>query len=138
MPPAESSSTNQGVRAPAGQQPRRYGMPRWLWLTGLALRGLVTRPFYRADAIRQMDEMGVRSLWIVVLTGFFTGMVLALQSAVQMKRFGATVYIGNLVSASMIRELGPVLAVLMVAGRVGSGIAAELGAMRVTQQIDAL
>src|SRR2546430_6227631 len=85
-----------------------------------------------------MDEIGVKSLGIVLLTGFFTGMVLALQSSVQLKTFGATMYIGNLVSASMIRELGPVLAGLMVAGRVGSGIAAQLGSMRVTEQIDAL
>src|SRR5688500_17850391 len=65
-------------------------------------------------------------------------MVLALQSSVQLKTFGATMYIGRLVAASMIRELGPVLAGLMVAGRVGSGIAAQLGSMRVTEQIDAL
>jgi phospholipid/cholesterol/gamma-HCH transport system permease protein len=74
----------------------------------------------------------------VLLTGFFTGMVLALQSSVQLRTFGATQYIGSLVSASMVRELGPVLAGLMVAGRVGSGIAAEIGSMRVTEQIDAL
>ena len=85
-----------------------------------------------------MDEIGVKSLGIVLLTGFFTGMVLALQSSVQLKTFGATMYIGRLVAASMIRELGPVLAGLMVAGRVGSGIAAQLGSMRVTEQIDAL
>jgi phospholipid/cholesterol/gamma-HCH transport system permease protein len=88
--------------------------------------------------VQQMDVMGVQSLGIVVLTGLFTGMVLALQSSVQMKQFGATQYIGQLVSASMIRELGPVLAGLMVAGRVGSGIAAQLGSMKVTEQIDAL
>src|SRR4051812_49565784 len=85
-----------------------------------------------------MDEIGVKSLGIVLLTGFFTGMVLALQSSVQLKTFGATMYIGNLVSASMVRELGPVLTGLMVAGRVGSGIAAELGSMMVTDQIAAL
>src|SRR5438552_5750178 len=85
-----------------------------------------------------MDEFGVRSLGIVSLTGLFTGMVLALQSQVELTMFGAAIYIGNLVSASMIRELGPVLAGLMVAGRVGSGIAAQLGSMRVTEQIDAL
>ena len=85
-----------------------------------------------------MDVIGVQSLGIVLLTGFFTGMVLALQSSVQLKTFGATMYIGKLVAASMIRELGPVLAGLMVAGRVGSGIAAQLGSMRVTEQIDAL
>ena len=107
-------------------------------LAGKSLRFIFARPFYTQDVIQQMDEIGVKSLGIVVLTGLFTGMVLALQSSVQLKTFGATMYIGNLVSASMIRELGPVLAGLMVAGRVGSGIAAQLGSMRVTEQIDAL
>jgi phospholipid/cholesterol/gamma-HCH transport system permease protein len=108
---------------------------------GLGLRtakGLVTRPFYSRDAVVQLDSIGVGSLGIVFLTGLFTGMVLALQSAVEMERFGATIYIGRLVGASTVRELGPVLTALMVSGRAGSGIAAELGAMRVTEQIDAL
>jgi phospholipid/cholesterol/gamma-HCH transport system permease protein len=103
-----------------------------------ATRFIIARPFYGADVVQQMDAIGVQSLGIVFLTGFFTGMVLALQSSVQMAQFGATMYIGRLVTASMIRELGPVLAGLMVAGRVGSGIAAQLGSMRVTEQIDAL
>ena len=103
-----------------------------------SLRFIFARPFYAQDTVQQMDEIGVKSLGIVLLTGFFTGMVLALQSSVQLKLFGATMYIGTLVTASMIRELGPVLAGLMVAGRVGSGIAAQLGSMRVTEQIDAL
>jgi phospholipid/cholesterol/gamma-HCH transport system permease protein len=103
-----------------------------------ALRFIFARPFYGGDLVQQMDAIGVQSLGIVLLTGFFTGMVLALQSSVQLKTFGAEIYIGRLVSASMIRELGPVLAGLMVAGRVGSGIAAQLGSMRVTEQIDAL
>jgi phospholipid/cholesterol/gamma-HCH transport system permease protein len=107
-------------------------------LAGNAIRFIFVRPFYREDLVQQMDAIGVQSIGIVVLTGFFTGMVLALQSAVQMRRFGATTYVGSLVAASMIRELGPVLAGLMVAGRVGSGIAAQLGSMKVTQQIDAL
>ena len=85
-----------------------------------------------------MDEIGVKSLGIVLLTGLFTGMVLALQSSIQLRTFGATMYIGRLIAGSMIRELGPVLAGLMVAGRVGSGIAAQLGSMKVTEQIDAL
>jgi phospholipid/cholesterol/gamma-HCH transport system permease protein len=102
------------------------------------IRGLVTRPFYSRDVIVQLDSIGVGSLGIVFLTGLFTGMVLALQSAVEMERFGATIYIGRLVGASTVRELGPVLTALMVSGRAGSGIAAELGAMRVTEQIDAL
>ena len=107
-------------------------------LAGKSLRFIFSRPFYGQDVVQQMDEIGVKSLGIVLLTGLFTGMVLALQSSVQLKTFGATMYIGNLVAASMIRELGPVLAGLMVAGRVGSGIAAQLGSMRVTEQIDAL
>ena len=107
-------------------------------LAGRALGFIFVRPFYSQDLIQQMDEIGVKSLGIVLLTGFFTGMVLALQASVQLKTFGATMYIGRLVTGSMIRELGPVLAGLMVAGRVGSGIAAQLGSMRVTEQIDAL
>ncbi len=110
----------------------------WVGLGGRALAGLITRPFYVRDTIVQLDSIGVGSLGIVFLTGLFTGMVLALQSAVEMERFGATIYIGRLVAASTVRELGPVLTALMVSGRAGSGIAAELGAMRVTEQIDAL
>ncbi len=102
------------------------------------LRACVTRPFYRGDLVQQMDTIGVGSIFIVVLTGLFTGMVLALQSAVEMERFGATIYIGRLVAASTVRELGPVLTALMVTGRAGAGMAAALGAMRVTEQIDAL
>ncbi|HSJ65463.1 MAG TPA: ABC transporter permease [Gemmatimonadaceae bacterium] len=111
---------------------------QYFQLAWKSIRFVFARPFYGSDMVQQMDVIGVQSLGIVVLTGLFTGMVLALQSSVQMKQFGATQYIGQLVSASMIRELGPVLAGLMVAGRVGSGIAAQLGSMKVTEQIDAL
>ncbi|MGQ0815857.1 MAG: MlaE family ABC transporter permease, partial [Gemmatimonadota bacterium] len=99
---------------------------------------MAARPFYWRDAVIQMDRIGVGSIPIVLLTGLFTGMVLALQTSVELTKFGADVYVGNLVGASMIRELGPVLASLMVAGRSASGIAAELGSMRITEQIDAL
>ena len=111
---------------------------QYFTLAWKSIRFIFARPFYASDVVQQMDVIGVQSLGIVVLTGLFTGMVLALQSSVQMAQFGATQYIGQLVSASMIRELGPVLAGLMVAGRVGSGIAAEIGSMKVTEQIDAL
>ncbi len=114
------------------------GLQEFFVLGGKAIGFAFSRPFYRADLIQQMESIGVQSLPIVLLTGFFTGMVLALQFSVQLKTFGMTAYIGRLVTASMIRELGPVLAGLMVAGRVGSGIAAQLGSMRVTEQIDAL
>ena len=114
------------------------GVQNYVLLAWKALRFVFARPFYGGDLVQQMDVIGVQSLGIVLLTGFFTGMVLALQSSVQLRTFGATQYIGSLVSASMIRELGPVLAGLMVAGRVGSGVAAQIGSMRVTEQIDAL
>ena len=99
---------------------------------------LVRPPFYVRETIIQMDRIGVGSLFIVVLTGMFTGMVLALQGAVQLEPYGATIYVSRLISTSVVRELGPVLAALMIAGRVGAGIASELASMTVTEQIDAL
>ena len=86
----------------------------------------------------QMNKIGVNSVPIVFLTSLFTGMVLALQSAYQMQKISATMYIASLVSLSMCRELGPVLTALVVAGRVGASITAELGTMKVTEQVDAL
>ena len=102
------------------------------------LRGLVTPPFYFRDIVEQFESIGVGSLTVVLLTGMFTGMVLALQSGFTLDQFGARSMVGRLVSASIVKELGPVLTGLMVAGRVGSGIAAELGSMMVTDQIAAL
>lgn len=102
------------------------------------LRGLVRRPFPLKLTIQQMEEVGVRSLPVVVITAVFTGAVLALQTFSGFQRFGAEGLVGTVVALSMTRELGPVLASIMVAGRVGSAMAAELGTMRVTEQIDAL
>jgi phospholipid/cholesterol/gamma-HCH transport system permease protein len=110
----------------------------YLRLLGQVSRALVTRPFYFRDIIEQFDSIGVGSLTVVLLTGAFTGMVLALQMGVTLDQFGARPVVGSLVSASMVKELGPVLTALMVSGRVGSGIAAELGSMVVTEQINAL
>jgi phospholipid/cholesterol/gamma-HCH transport system permease protein len=101
-------------------------------------RGLVSRPIYVHDMVEQFDEIGVKSLTVVLLTGAFTGMVLALQSGLTLDQFGARSVVGRLVSASLVKELGPVLTALMVTGRVGSGIAAELGSMAVTEQLSAL
>ena len=115
-----------------------YSLQEYFALAGKAVGFMFVKPFYTADLFQQMDTIGVGSLGIVLLTGFFTGMVLALQTSLQLQTFGATDYIGTLVTGAMIRDLGPVLAGLMVAGRVGSGIAAQLGSMRVTEQIDAL
>jgi phospholipid/cholesterol/gamma-HCH transport system permease protein len=107
-------------------------------LVGAVLRAGVSRPFYYHDLVEQLEAIGVGSLTVVLLTGFFTGAVLALQSGVTLDQFGARPVVGRLVSASMVKELGPVLTALMLAGRVGSGIAAELGSMVVTDQISAL
>ena len=110
----------------------------YVFLVMAALRGFVTPPFYRHDIVEQFDAIGFGSLTVVLLTGFFTGAVLALQSGITLDQFGARPVVGRLVSASMIKELGPVLTGLMLTGRVGSGIAAELGSMMVTDQINAL
>jgi phospholipid/cholesterol/gamma-HCH transport system permease protein len=107
-------------------------------LSGQAIGNLFRRPRYFGDMFTQADIIGVGSLPIVVLTGFFTGGVLALQSASSLQQFGATAITGQLVSLSMIKELGPVLTSLMVSGRNASGMASELGSMVVTEQIDAM
>ena len=105
---------------------------------GQIARGLTSRPVYFRDIVEQFEDIGLGSLTVVLLTGTFTGMVLALQSGITLDKFGARSMVGQLVSASMVKELGPVLTALMVTGRVGSGIAAELGSMMVTDQISAL
>lgn len=115
-----------------------FAVQEYFALLGRVIRTTFTKPVYVRDFLQQMDTIGVGSLFIVVLTGLFTGMVLALQSAVEMKQFGATIYIGRLVGASAVRELGPVLTALMVTGRAGAGMAAAIGAMKVTEQVDAL
>ena len=107
-------------------------------LSGRAIANLFTRPRYWADIYTQMDSIGIGSLPIVVLTGFFTGCVLALQSATALRSFGSVSLTGNLVALSMVKELGPVLTGLMVSGRNASGMASELGSMKVTEQIDAM
>jgi phospholipid/cholesterol/gamma-HCH transport system permease protein len=108
---------------------------RLLLATGHAV---FTRPRYSHDIIEQFDAIGVGSLTVVILTGFFTGAALCSQSGLTLDQFGARPVVGRLVSASMIKELGPVLTALMLTGRIGSGIAAELGSMVVTDQINAL
>ena len=107
-------------------------------LQAATFRGVVSGPFYWKDIVQQFEEIGIGSLTVVLLTGFFTGAVLALQTGITLDQFGARPFVGRLISASMIKELGPVLTGLMLAGRIGSGIAAELGSMVVTDQISAL
>src|SRR5262244_482722 len=108
------------------------------FLTARAFASIFQRPFYVRDILLQMDLIGVGSLTVVMLTGFFTGAVLTLQTSKELSRFGAVGFTGGLVSVSLVREQRPVLAALMVAGRVGSGMASELGSMLVTEQINAM
>lgn len=107
-------------------------------LTGTALANIVRRPRYIQDTLIQMDTIGVGSLPIVVLAGFFSGAVMALQLSRPLVQYGQVGRTGQLVSITLVRELGPVLTALMVAGRNSSGIASELGSMTVTEQIDAM
>jgi phospholipid/cholesterol/gamma-HCH transport system permease protein len=107
-------------------------------LSGRAISNVFRHPRYVNDIFTQADIIGVGSLPIVILTGFFTGAVLALQSSSSLATFGATALTGTLVSLSMIKELGPVLTSLMISGRNASGMASELGSMVVTEQIDAM
>src|SRR3954470_2027764 len=103
-----------------------------------SIKGLGKKPRYFEDIIEQMDKIGVGSVTIVLLTGFFTGGVIILQSYSTLEYYGAESNAGQGVATGLIRELGPVLTALMVAGRVGSAISAELGSMVVSQQIDAM
>ena len=107
-------------------------------LTGRALRNIFRSPHYTDDIALQMDTIGVGSLAIVAITGFFSGAVMALQMSRALATYGQVGRTGTLVSLTLVRELGPVLTALMVAGRNASGIASELGSMKVTEQIDAM
>lgn len=107
-------------------------------LAARAIGGVFKGPRYLSETVGQMDVIGVGSLSIILLTGFFTGGVLTVQTFPTLAFWGQQAQTGRLVAISLIRELGPVLSALMVAGRVGSAIAAELGSMTVSQQIDAM
>jgi phospholipid/cholesterol/gamma-HCH transport system permease protein len=115
-----------------------------LWYGGLGLlgasvvRNLALPPAYFRHVLREVEVMGVRSVGVALVAAVFTGMVFALQSAVNMARFGAEAYVGPVTALAILRELGPVLTAILVGGKVASGITAELGSMKVTEQIDAL
>lgn len=109
-----------------------------LLLVCSTFKQMVLPPYEVRNTFKQMLEIGVRSLPVVLITAVFTGMVFALQTYTGFKRFGAESLVGSVVALSMTRELGPVLTSLIVAGRAGAAMAAELGTMRVTEQIDAL
>jgi phospholipid/cholesterol/gamma-HCH transport system permease protein len=126
---------------PLGERHLRAAL---VWHGGLGLlaaqvaRNLALPPSYLALVAREIDTIGVRSLVVALTAALFTGMVLALQTAVNMARFGAENYVGPVVALSILRELGPVLTAILVGGKVASGITAELGSMKVTEQIDAM
>src|SRR5213596_468743 len=107
-------------------------------LTGTVFRSLALPPKYFRLVVQEIETMGVRSLGVALTAATFTGMVFTIQSAVNMARFGAESYVGPIAALAILRELGPVLTAILVGGKVASGITAELGSMRVTEQIDAL
>jgi phospholipid/cholesterol/gamma-HCH transport system permease protein len=107
-------------------------------LAGRALAALVRPPYEARAWLRQMDQIGVRSFGVAAITTVFTGMVLALQTAYALPGLGVKYYIGTVVSKSLVRELSPVLVALIVGGRIGAGMTAEIGTMKVTEQIAAL
>jgi phospholipid/cholesterol/gamma-HCH transport system permease protein len=107
-------------------------------LTGRAFLAMIAPPYEIGLWVRQMEQIGVRSLGVAGITTIFTGMVLALQTALSLPSLGVKYYIGSVVAKSLVRELGPVLTALIVGGRIGSGMTAEIGTMKVTEQIDAL
>jgi phospholipid/cholesterol/gamma-HCH transport system permease protein len=103
-----------------------------------SLKNILTPPRYIADTLEQMDVIGVGSLPIIAITGFFIGSVMVLQTAAQFERFGETVLTGDAVALALVRELGPAVTALLISGRNASGIASELGSMVVTEQVDAM
>ena len=103
-----------------------------------AVRWAVVPPFKARQTLQRIWFVGLRSISVILLTGAFTGMVLGLQGMLMLQRVGSEAFVGPLVAIALVRELGPVLAALMVTGRAGSALAAELGVMRITEQIDAL
>jgi phospholipid/cholesterol/gamma-HCH transport system permease protein len=107
-------------------------------LSGRALKNVFLPPHYADDIALQMDNIGVGSLPIVILIGFFTGFIIAMQMSRALADYGATDQVGQIVAITLVRELGPVLTAVIVAGRNASGIASELGSMKVTEQIDAM
>lgn len=107
-------------------------------LAGECLRRLFTGRFETRLFLRDLDYIGWQSTGVILLLGSFTGMVLVVQTGLTLKRWGADVYASDIVALTLVRELGPVLAGFLVAGRVGSGIAAEIGAMATSEQIDAM
>lgn len=147
MDAIEKNDAPMGFRAAVRESISDFGAMIFLWITsfgdiliffGKTLSWMFSRRPSRHLLVQSLYQIGVRSLPVVALTGTFIGMVLAVQTYFQFARFGMETRLGVMINLSMYRELGPVLAATMLAGRIGSSIAAEIGTMRVTEQIDAL
>ncbi len=120
------------LKAPIG------AVQEFLVLTGRAFQNILRKPHYWDDTAIQMDLIGVGSLPVILMAGFFSGVVMALQMSRALKTYGQVGRTGMVVAITLVRELGPVFSALMMAGRNSSGIASELGSMKVTEQIDAM
>src|SRR5712692_3582838 len=134
----ESSPVSLSGAVMEGVKQRIQHVQDYALLAGQSVTNLFHPPYYWSDVLEQMDIIGVGSLPIVVLTGFFIGAVMVLQTAAQFVRFGQTALTADAVSLALVRELGPTITGLLVAGRNASGIASELGSMVVTEQVDAM
>jgi phospholipid/cholesterol/gamma-HCH transport system permease protein len=121
-----------------GAKRRILHVQEYTQLAARSVTNLFSPPYYASDVLEQMDIIGVGSLPIVLLTGFFIGAVMVLQTAAQFERFGQTALTADVVSLALVRELGPSITGLLVTGRNSSGIASELGSMLVTEQVDAM
>ena len=135
--PSEESLTVLGVLNDSAKR-LIQNVQDYFFLAVRSLANVFSGPYYIQDLLDQMDGIGVGSLPIVLVSGFFIGAVMVLQTGAQFTRFGQTALTGDVVALALVRELGPTLAGILVAGRCASGIASELGAMLVTEQVDAM
>lgn len=136
-PQTEESITVLGLLTASAKQ-LVASIQEYFFLASRSLTNLLSGPYYLQDLLDQMDAIGVGSLPIVLVSGFFIGAVMVLQTGAQFTRFGQTALTGDVVALALVRELGPTLTGILVAGRCASGIASELGAMLVTEQVDAM
>ena len=136
-PPQEEAPSVAGV-VTSGAKELVAGLQEYSYLAFQSLTNLLSGPYYVQDILDQMDGIGVGSLPIVLVCGFFIGAVMVLQTGAQFTRFGQTALTGDVVALALVRELGPTMTGILVAGRCASGIASELGSMLVTEQVDAM
>ena len=138
MTGAEAARTAGTSLVPSGLLAFVDALGEMALLSRDVVRSFLSRPPEWRVVVQQLEQIGWRSLSIVNLTALSTGMVLALQLGHSLERFGAKMFVSRIVGVSLVREMGPILTALMIGGRVGAGIAAELGTMAVTEQVDAL